>query len=317
MDQATLALLKWLAFALVGGTFIALVTSRMADGSRLGRIGRAAMARFRMIWAMCFVMAAAILTGRSGSVIVFGLSSFLLLREFMTITPTRRADHPALFWVFFVILPLQYFALYIGWYGLFIMLIPVYAFLLIPMRILRADDPTHFMERTAKIQWGMMLCIYSISHTPALIKLAPAQSPYEGLRLLLFLTTIVQVHDLIQDVMTANGYGRKIFVKLAAGESFESFTLAVVASALAGVAFAPVVPFSRLQAAAMGMAIAITAFFGRLCWVAIQQDRGRKGVVVVRARPLMTERMISLCFAAPLFFHLTRFFFYGGDPAQF
>jgi phosphatidate cytidylyltransferase len=185
------------------------------------------------------------------------------------------------------------------------------------MRMLWADDPTNFLERTAKIQWGMMLCVYSISHAPALIKLAPEQSPYEGFRLLLFLTCIVQVHDLIQDVMKVNFQGRKIFVNLVTGESVESFVLSVLAASLTGILLSPVVPFDHLQAAVMGMAIAITAFFGRLCWVAIQQDRGRKGVVVARAKPPMTERLISLCFAAPLFFHLTRFFFYGGNLAQF
>src|ERR1700744_4640802 len=126
-------------------------------------------ARIRAWWAMVVIFGLALATGKIGSVILFALTSFLALREFITLTPTRPGDHRTLFWVFFVILPLQYYLVGIEWYGLFSILIPVYAFLFIPIRSAMAGDCENFLERTAKIQWGLMVCVYCVSHIPALL----------------------------------------------------------------------------------------------------------------------------------------------------
>ena len=119
-------------------------------------------ARFRLI-------AAALLAGSTVTIVVFGVISMLALREFITLTPTHRGDHRALFWTFFVFTPLQYLLIWRDWYGLFSILIPVYAFLFLPLRIAVAGDTTQFFERTSKIQWGLMVCVYCVSHAPALL----------------------------------------------------------------------------------------------------------------------------------------------------
>lgn len=128
-------------------------------------------ARTRAWWVMCIVFALAIASGKIGAVVLFGMTSFLALREFITMSPTRRGDHRTLFWAFFVILPLQYYFVAIGWYGMFAILIPVYAFLFVPFRNALAGDTEDFLSRTAKIQWGLMVSVYCISHAPALLML--------------------------------------------------------------------------------------------------------------------------------------------------
>lgn len=127
--------------------------------------------RVRSWWMMCLVFAAAMATGGAGSVLLFMLTSFLALREFIAIVPTHRADHRIVVWCFWVVLPLQYLLVLAGWYGLFVILIPVYAFMFIPMRSVIVGDCDGFLERTAKIQWGLMACVYCISHAPMLLKL--------------------------------------------------------------------------------------------------------------------------------------------------
>jgi phosphatidate cytidylyltransferase len=157
-------------------------------------------ARIRAWWVMVAVFGLALATGGVGSLVLFGLTSFWALREFITLTPTRRADHRTLFWVFFVITPLQYYLLAIHWYGLFVVFIPVYAFLFIPMRNAIAGDCEHFLERTAKVQWGLMICVYCVSHAPALLTL---QIPgYEGQngKLLFYFVLIDQISDVFQYV---------------------------------------------------------------------------------------------------------------------
>jgi len=164
---------------LVGGVLALLVVASLIGWVLSLRVkdekGRATVqnlnARTRAWWMMVAVFGLAMATGGIGSVILFALTSFLALREFITLTPTRPGDHRTLFWVFFFILPLQYYLIAIKWYGLFSVMIPVYAFLFIPIRSATAGDCDNFLERTAKIQWGLMVCVYCVSHVPALLAL--------------------------------------------------------------------------------------------------------------------------------------------------
>ena len=112
-------------------------------------------ARIRAWWIMAIIFLIAIAAGVIGSLVLFGLTSFLALREYITLTPTQRADHRVLFWAFFVITPLQYILIGIRWYGLFSIFIPVYAYLLVPIRSVIAGDFKDFLGRSAKIQWGL------------------------------------------------------------------------------------------------------------------------------------------------------------------
>src|SRR5882757_1379222 len=166
-------------YALVGGVVALLVTASLAgwmmtfyvtnDKAR-GTIQNL-NARVKAWWMMVAIFGLALATGGIGSVVLFGLTSFLALREFITLTPTSRGDHRTLFWAFFAILPLQYYLIAIKWYGLFAIMIPVYAFLFIPLRSALAGDCERFLERTAKIQWGLMICVYCVSYVPALLSL--------------------------------------------------------------------------------------------------------------------------------------------------
>src|SRR5215831_20279571 len=83
-------------------------------------------ARIRAWWIMAIVFIASLSTGRVGSIVLFGVLSFLALREFVTLAPTAPADHRALVWCFFVATPLQYALVWEGRYELFTILVPVY-----------------------------------------------------------------------------------------------------------------------------------------------------------------------------------------------
>ena len=155
-------------------------------------------ARLKAWWIMIAVIAAATWTGAWAVIGLFALVSFQCLREYVSLAPTRKGDHRALIWSFYVFLPLQYYLIAAGWYGLFSILIPVYAFLLLPISASLGADTTRFLERSAKIQWGLMICVYCLSHVPALLTL---EIPgYEGRNLLLvvFLLLTVQSSDVFQ-----------------------------------------------------------------------------------------------------------------------
>ena len=170
-DREMLLLLGGIGGLLAVSSLIGWVLSRRVREAQARLVVANLNARIRSWWVMTAVFVAALATGGLGSVILFALTSFIALREFITLTPTRRADHRTLFWAFFVFAPVQYVLVGIQWYGLFVIFIPVYAFLFIPLRSALAGDTEDFLARTAKIQWGLMIAVYCVSHAPALLML--------------------------------------------------------------------------------------------------------------------------------------------------
>ncbi len=259
---------------------------------------------------MVFVFGAAMATGGIGSIIMFGLTSFLALREFITLTPTRRGDHRALFWVFFIITPLQYWLLWVNWYGLFIILIPVYAFLFIPVRSAIAGDCEHFLERTAKIQWALMICVYCVSHAPALLSLRIPGYECQNGKLLFFFVLVVQISDVLQYVWGKTMGKRKIAPVVSPNKTWAGFIGGITCATLIGTALWWATPFTPRQAAGMSLAICLMGFAGGLTMSAIKRDRGVKDFGnLIEGHGGVLDRIDSVCFAAPVFFHLTRYYF--------
>jgi phosphatidate cytidylyltransferase len=267
-------------------------------------------ARIKAWWIMAIIFLLAIATGSIGSLVLFGLTSFLALREYITLTPTQRADHRVLFWAFFVITPLQYILIGIRWYGLFSIFIPVYAYLLIPIRSVIAGDFKDFLARNAKIQWGLMVCVYFVSYAPALLSLKIPGYERQNANLLFFLVGVVQISDVLQYVC-GKCFGRHpIAPKISPHKTIEGFTGGVVCAVLIGTLLWWITPFRPWQSALMSLIITLLGFCGGLVMSAIKRDRGVKdyGVTIPGHGGIM-DRIDSLCFAAPIFFHLTRYFF--------
>jgi phosphatidate cytidylyltransferase len=267
-------------------------------------------ARIRAWWVMVAVFALALATGGLGSVILFGLTSFLALREFITLTPTRLGDHRTLFWVFFVIVPLQYYLVAIQWYALFSILIPVYAFLFIPIRSAIAGDCDRFLERTAKIQWGLMVCVYCVSHAPALLSLHIPGYEGQNAKLLFYLVLVVQMSDVLQYVWGKTLGRRKIAPTVSPSKTWEGFIGGIASATLLGAALWWATPFTPLQSGGLSLLITLLGFCGGLVMSAIKRDRGVKDYGnLIEGHGGVMDRIDSICFAAPVFFHVTRHFF--------
>jgi phosphatidate cytidylyltransferase len=267
-------------------------------------------ARINAWWVMIVIFFLAMATGGIGSVILFGLTSFLALREYITLTPTTRADHRALFWTFFVITPLQYILIACHNYGLAIIMIPVYAYLFVPIRNVIAGDCTDFLARSAKIQWGLMVCVYFVSYAPALLLLhIPGREGQDG-KLLYFLVCVAQMSDVLQYIF-GKCFGRhKIAPNVSPNKTIEGFVGGVGGAVLIGTGLYWITPFNPWQAALMALVVALMGFYGGLVMSAIKRDRGVKdyGASIPGHGGIM-DRIDSLCFAAPVFFHLTHYFF--------
>lgn len=310
IDRHLAFLLCGVAVLLVTATLVGRVLSKRAVTETARATVGNLNARIRSWWWMCLVFAAALLSGTIGTVVLFGLLSFLALREFITLTPTRRADHRTLFWSFFIITPLQYVLVGIGWYGLFSILLPVYAFLFTAARISLAGDTERFLERTAKIQWGLMVCVYALSHVPALLMLRIEGYEGQNAKLVLFLVLVDQISDVFQYVWGKLFGRRKIAPLVSPNKTWEGFLGGVACAVLIGTSLWWSTPFSPLQAAGLSLLIGLMGFAGGLTMSAIKRDRGVKDYgTLIGGHGGMMDRIDSLCFAAPVFFHLTRYYF--------
>jgi len=312
VEPTTLKLFGGVLALLVLASSIGLVL-RARVRSEAGRATVANLnARIRSWWIMCVVFGVATMGGPLLSLALFALTSFFALREFLTITPTRRADHIVLFGAFFALLPLQYYFIAIKWYGMFSIFVPVFGFLFIPIVAALADDHTDFLARAAKIQWGLMVCVYCVSYAPALLTL---EIPgYVGpAKLLFYLVCVVQLSDVFQYVWGKLLGRRKIAPDVSPSKTVGGFVGGVATATAIGAALWWATPFTPWQAAGFAFAICLFGFAGGLVASAIKRDRGVKDFgALLAGHGGILDRVDSLVYAAPLFFHLVRFLFGEG-----
>jgi phosphatidate cytidylyltransferase len=267
-------------------------------------------ARVKAWWVMVLLIALAFLFGKGGVILLFAFASFAALREFMSLTPTRRGDHWALAAVFFVSLPLQYYLVWIEWYGLYTVFIPVYCFLLLPIIAALRGDTTRFLERIAFVQWGLMICVFCVSHVPALLALPIPGFEEHNLLLIAFLVLVVQGSDVLQYVFGKLFGRRKVAPTLSPSKTWEGLIGGVASATALGAALWWITPFTPLQAAAMALVICLLGFFGGLVMSGIKRDRGVKDWGrMIEGHGGMLDRLDSVIFAAPIFFHMTRYWF--------
>jgi phosphatidate cytidylyltransferase len=308
-DPALSRLVAGVLVLLVVATAVGLVLARRARNEPARATVANLNARIRAWWVMVVVFAIAVWTGGIGSIVLFALMSLLALREFVTLAPTRREDHRTLLWSFFVVLPLQYYLIAIRWYGLFAIMIPVYAFVLVAVSNVIAGRTDRFLERTATVHWGLMVCVYCVSHAPALLIL-DIPGFRTNARLLVFLVLVVQISDVLQYVFGKLFGKHPVAPVISPNKTWEGFLGGALAASLVGAAIWWATPFRPGVAFAMSLAITLAGFAGGLVMSAIKRDRGVKDYgVLIAGHGGMLDRIDSLCFAAPVFFHLTRYFF--------
>jgi phosphatidate cytidylyltransferase len=308
MQQQTMALFAGIGAILVISSLIGYALKMVVAKGQPHAVIDNLNARIKAWWVMVLVISGAFLFGKNGVIVLFLFISFVALREFMTLTYTRSGDHNALAASFFIVLPVQYFLIYIEWYGLYSIFIPVYAFLLLPILEVTAGDTKRFLERAAKMQWGLMVCVFCISHVPALLTLdIPG---YEGRNILLivFLVLVVQSSDVLQYVWGKLFGKRKIAPDVSPSKTLEGLVGGVASATALGAALWWITPFTVWQAALMALAVNVMGFLGGLVMSAIKRDRGVKDWGhMIEGHGGMLDRLDSVVFAAPVFFHATRY----------
>ena len=304
-----LAVAAGIAVLLIVASLVGAVLRARATTERARHLAADVIARTWAWWWMALVGVGALLVGGTVTLVLFAVVSFLALREFITLTPTRRADHRTLFWAFFVLVPLQYVLIGAHWYGMFAIFIPVWCFLFIAIRSTLSGDATNYLERAAKVQWGLMLCVYCLSHLPALFLLDIPGFSGRQAELLLWLLLVVQLSDVLQYVW-GKALGRhRVAPHLSPNKTWEGLIGGALSASAIGAALAWMTPYGTWHALAMAGAATALGFAGGVVMSAIKRDAGVKDFGhLIPGHGGVLDRCDSLTFAAPVIFHLTRFY---------
>lgn len=265
-------------------------------------------ARIKAWWVMVAIFAVAFVFGKMVTIALFAVVSFIALREFYSLTPTHPSDHAAMAAAFYIFLPLQYWLVAVDWVTMLTIAIPVYAFLALPVLSMVKGVTADFLERAAKIQWGLMLAVFCISHAPALLMLD--LGPVRPVYLLFFLVTVVQLSDVFQYVAGKLVGRHHMAPNVSPSKTWEGLVIGGLAATGVGAALWWITPFSPLEAAGMALAIVIAGALGGLVLSAVKRSLGAKDWgKMIEGHGGALDRMDSVTFAAPVFFHLTNYFF--------
>lgn len=240
-----------------------------------------------------------------------GFLSFLALKEFLSIVPRRQTDRRAIFWLYLSI-PLQYYWVATQWYGMFIIFIPVYIFLFIPIRMVLIGDTKGFIKSAGILNWAVMLCVFSISHLGYLLVLPVKNSEAGAIGLVLYLLFTTQFNDVCQYVWGKLLGKHKIIPKVSPNKTWQGFIGGVFITATLSCFVAPALtPLSTLQGAGAGILIAVTGFFGDLVISSVKRDLQIKDTgVMIPGHGGILDRMDSLLYTSPLFFHYLYYLHY-------
>ena len=295
------------AFLLLLATGVVLLLRRIRPAADYSELA----ARVKSWWLMAAVFFAAIAAGAPAAHAFFAFVSFWALKEFITLLKTRPVDHGGLVWCFLSI-PVQYFFVATDRYGMFIIFIPVYLFLLLPIRLVLARETAGFVASASQLQWGLMAFVFGLSHLAFLLNFPRlAHTPADGRTLLIFVVFVAEISDVLQYVWVKMIGGPKVIPSVSPNKTWAGFLGGAASAVAVSLLLRFLTPFSVGETVVVSLLITLAGFFGGAVMSAVKRDFGVKEFGrLIPGHGGIVDRIDSLCYAGPLFFHFVRYFHY-------
>ena len=304
----------------IGGIVALLTTASLAVAllrrARPGKDFTELSARVRTWWWMAGIFVMALALGRELSLAFFAFLSFLALKEYLSLIPTRRADRRVLFWVYLAI-PIQYAWVHLGWYGMFIIFIPVYMFLFLPLRMLLIGETAGFLKAAGTLHWGLMTMVFCLSHAAFLLALPVSLNPHGGgPTLAFFLVALTELNDVFQYLWGKTLGRHPVVPAVSPKKTWEGLIGGVASTTCLAWLLAPrLTPFTPVQAVGAGLILGLGGFIGDVTISLLKRDLSIKDSgSLLPGHGRILDRVDSLAYTAPLFFHYT---FYLTTPRTF
>ena len=300
----------WASAGIFAVLAVATAVALLLRQVRPQRDHRELLARIATWWWMVGVFAVALMLGRAAMLVFLGLVSFLALKEYLSVIPTRRSDRRVLLWAYLAI-PVQYYWVGTEWYGMFVIFIPIYMFLFLPLPMLIIGETQGFLRAIGTLHWGLMATVFSLSHAAFLLVLPASGNPVAGgAGLLLFLLILTETNDVAQYAWGKTLGRHKVIPKVSPGKTWEGLAGGVLTTTALSALLAPwLTPLSLPESVVGGFLLGVAGFVGDVTISAIKRDLGIKDSgAMLPGHGGILDRLDSLTYTAPLFFHVVRYF---------
>jgi phosphatidate cytidylyltransferase len=283
------------------------ITGKIKPTANLGEL----KARTKSWWVMASIFIGATLINSNISYFAIGMLSFVAFRELYSVLGFRESDRRAIFWAFIAI-PIQYYLAYIGWYGAYIIFIPVVMFLFLPLRLVLKGDTAGIIKSMATLQWILMLTVFGISHMAYLLSLHEIKGFSSGGRgLLLFLVFLTEINDVMQFTWGKLLGRNKIVPKVSPNKTWEGFIGGVISTTIIGYFLGFLTPLTHPQVIFVSFMIAFSGFIGDVVMSSVKRDIGVKDMgTSIPGHGGILDRIDSLAYTAPVFFHIVYYLAY-------
>ncbi|MFD1849820.1 phosphatidate cytidylyltransferase [Oceanobacillus bengalensis] len=298
----TIWTLSVIFLALILATLVFFIASKTQPNKDFSTI----QLRVKTWWGMFVIFCFATLFNPAVSLLSLMVLCYFSLREYFSMMKTRKSDRRLFLWSYLMI-PLQFYWIYIGWYGMFIVFIPIYVFLFLPLPRIIGKGTIGFLRSVSFTQWGLMLMVFGLSHL-AYYQIA---SPEFGSNLVLFLVLLTQLNDVIQYLVSLYFGKRRVAPSANPNITWEGFMVALfVTTGISYVLYPYLTPFDLKFGILSGVIISIAGYFGSLTIAVLKRDlligNSEKQAVLKDSH---LSRIDSLTYTSPVFFHIIRYFF--------
>jgi phosphatidate cytidylyltransferase len=308
IDNKDLQIVVFVIFGiLVFATLLFFIVGKLKPNAKLDEL----KARTRSWWIMAALVLGAILINSTISYVAIALLSFVAFRELYSVLGFRESDRRAIFWAY-VSIPIQYYLAYIGWYGAFIIFIPIVMFLFLPLRMVLKGNTSGIIKSMSSLQWILMLTVFGLSHMAYLLSLPEVEGFSSGGRgLILFLVFLTEINDVMQFTWGKLFGKHKIIPKVSPNKTWEGFVGGVISTTIIGYFLGFLTPLTDVQVVFVSFMIAISGFFGDIVMSSVKRDIGIKDMgTSIPGHGGILDRIDSLAYTAPVFFHLIYYIAY-------
>lgn len=245
------------------------------------------------LWTLALALTLAELVSPGIALGVLAILCFTTLREYFTLTDLRIHDRWGML-IAYLTIPFMFYYISTDWYGMFIISVPVWAFLVVPFAItLGSRDPRGSVLSIGAIDLGLFLLVYCIGHIGYLM--------FYSVWMAVYVVIAVTICDLLAYILGSRDMPRRAGIALQLiGPIPATVALALLMSPWTGMPYGHCIGLACL----LPLLVAI----GAHTVTHLETDLGIDRSQIPEGGGRGLNSIKSLTYAAPVAFHYLRFF---------